>query len=280
MQFSGLLRWGLWSMLLCLFGCSSLHVDVAPSVDWNTVSDVTLLAPPKDPWLLAPKIRKQLQHMGMTVLEAGDGDPDLVVRFFTQEGPDLDVDGNMLTRLQSLHVQFVDPSNETVVAVVDYFYPDRSFATDKGVEAAFAGFYEKLQDGRAPQVESSSQPLSAPDLVSTSNDSTAKPGLTQPVEPLTPAPESARLPENMVPSEVEKNSLTQPLETAETAPVSVVETPETSLVPVLEKPETTPAPVLEKPKVRELESKTQSPWIPKFKSWGFEHWGEQSSDGY
>ncbi len=249
MHLSKMLRWGFWTLLVCLSGCSSMHVDVAPAVDWSNVSHIVLSAPAQDPWLLAPAIRKELQGMGMTVLAEGEGDPDLAIRFFAKEGPDLDANGNMLTRLQSLHVQFVDPATATVVAVADYFYSEGSSGPDKGVAAVFAKLREELNAGAASPLTTVTAPVTDP---------VPRQSVSQSVlESQSPPLEPARSP----------------------APVGSLEVESVSQTQALEPPVKTIAPVTDKAKARKIETKTESPWTPKFKSWGFENWGKQNSGG-
>ena len=63
------LQWAFILTAFSVFGCSSLHVDVAPTTDWHTVSSVTLQEPEGDPWQLTEAIRTELQGMGFTVLD-------------------------------------------------------------------------------------------------------------------------------------------------------------------------------------------------------------------
>lgn len=251
----------IWTLCLAAFlilGCSSLHVDVVPAVDWSTVSVVELQEPAHDPWLLTEAIRSQLQKMGMTVAAEENVAPDLLVRYFIQEGPDLNADGDLLTRLKSLHIQFVDPSTDQYVAVADYFYPDSDYEPVDGVVAAFSGLQQDIQAAGRKRVEPA--PLPAPQP---STDS------------VTEAPQQQAVPAEAgeQTSRAELDSGTE--DPAQSAAESAAGKPQST-----QQPSSTIAPATEKDSVRKVAPKTRSPWVPRFESWGFENWGEQDDDGY
>lgn len=250
--------WAFSLWLVCLPGCSSVHVDVAPTLDWTTLSDVVLQETTPDPWLLTPAIRQELQQMGLRVLEPGSSQPDLIIRFFFKEGPDLDANGNLSTRLQSLHVQFIDPENQNVVAVSDYFYPEQSSRPEAGVAIAFERLRETIQGRAAKPVPTVAAPVLSEATAPAPAEIPPVPQ-PQPDEPPRPAPETQRSPVVKVSS----------------PEVTVASKPQ--VVKPLEKPL---VPITDKAKVPEVETKTESPWVPKFHSWGFENWGEQRDDGY
>lgn len=247
-----IIRWFLIAWFVCLLGCSSLHVDSNPAFDWKTVSAVVLHAPEEDPWLLAPAIRAELQRMGYEVLAAGTGKPDLQVRYFFEEGPDLDTNGNLLTRIKSLHIQFVDPDTEKFVAVADYFYAEDSPAPLKGVAEAFAG----IRGGKPTPSKAVSQPVSPLLETSRQQQSTNDQQSSLPV-PHVAAPQATN----------DALLSSAPLEAATNNPMPQTEPQEEPLVPVTVKPKT-----------REIAPDTRNPWIPRLESWGFENWGEPSED--
>ncbi len=247
------LRWALYLMLFFVLGCSALHVDVVPTVDWSNVSDVKIQSPARDPWQLSPVIHNELEKMGFTVLTEENENPDLEVRFFSEEGPDLDANGNMYQRLKSVHIQFVDPVTETFVAVADYFYAENSPNPAEGVKTAFAELLDHIQADATAQ----SQPVSV-------TPNPAQTG-TKIVLPSQSRRDMTSSDEKLSPAGGSETSVSQELGTATQT------TGQSSR---------TPAPTLDKTDISEIKPKTQSPWIPRFKSWGFENWGKQTDDGY
>lgn len=258
MQTFKVLKWPLYLAVFLILGCSSLHVDVVPAVDWSAVSVVELQEPAHDPWLLTAAIRTQLHQMGLTVAAKENASPDLLVRYFVQEGPDLNADGDLLTRLKSLHIQFVDPSTDQYVAVADYFYPDSDYEPVDGVVAAFSGLQQDIQTAGSKQVE----PVPPP-APSSSVDSATEAPQQQPV-----AAEAGEQPPR-----ANQNPGTE--DPAQPAVESAA-----GLPPSTQQPSATVAPATEKDSIRKVAPKTRSPWVPRFESWGFENWGEQHDDGY
>lgn len=257
-----LTRSGWFICLLALFlsGCGSLHVDVAPTVDWDKVSRVALEEPGQDPWQLASAIRAHLQRMGLTVLTEDAADPDLRVRYFYQEGPDLNADGEVLTRLTSFHLQFVDPATDNFVAVADYFYADSESDPLAGVAHAFAG----LQQNKSVGDTSQDGPEPTPALGSEAEPAVAAP--SPPKRQVTAGSEAKALPERQDSS---PETLSQPTsKNADTEPSA-------------EQPQETLSPATDQASARKVKPQVKSPWIPRFESWGFENWGEQQhDDGY
>lgn len=80
-------------LLLALAGCSSLHSEVRPGFDWPAAANAVLQAPSQDPWQLVPVVQQELQGMNLVLRPPAFPDPDLIVRFSWQEGPDFTSDG-------------------------------------------------------------------------------------------------------------------------------------------------------------------------------------------
>lgn len=257
-----LTRSGWFICLLALFlsGCGSLHVDVGPTVDWDKVSRVALEEPDQDPWQLAGAIRTHLQRMGLTVLAEDAADPDLRVRYFYQEGPDLNADGEVLTRLTSFHLQFVDPTTDNFVAVADYFYADSDSEPLAGVANAFAGLQQNMSVGGTGQAGSEPTPALG---------SEAEPAVA------TPSPQQLQVPAGSeakaLPERQDSNPETLPQPTGKNAGAE----------PSAEQPPETLSPATDQASARKVKPQVKSPWVPRFESWGFENWGEkQHDDGY
>ena len=235
-----LLSSGLSLLLLCLVGCSSLHVKVDPNTKWDKVSTVTLQGPQQDPWQLRPAILTELQKMGLTVLPDEGSRPDLQVRFFFQQGRDMNEEGHLLNRLQSVHIQFAEPGAETFVAVADYFYADNSMTKpEMGVTAAFAQMRQDIHSGASPSARENQSSKKMKTTNESNNPPAAQSG---------GADQAAGSDEQGV--------------AAESAP------PVETIVPVTDNSSLD----------NSVQSKTRSPWIPKFKSWGFEEWGKENND--
>lgn len=276
-------------LAFCLAGCASLHVDIGPTVGWDEVSRVILQEPAEDSWQLSPAIRAELQDMGLTVLTDENVDPDLLVRFSYEEGPDLNPDGDLLTRLKSLHIQFVDPATDQNLAVVDYFYAQNQAEKPlDGVKAAFAGVRQDILTSAIAQP----QPAPAPVSQSSPDTPVATPAMPQKeaaaavVSPAT-APQSLVGSKSTTPSQRPAQESASPEQQSfHAAPVNrsvdqVRSTEEATGVtaPTVQAP-AKPVHDRVKPEMREIAPKTESPWIPRFQSWGFENWGEQPDDGY
>ena len=138
-----------YCLSLVLLGCASLHVDVAPTVDWGTITIVALQGPQPDPWQLTPAVKTELEAIGLQTSSSAT-DSDLLVRYSTQEGPDLNADGEVTTRLKSLHLQFIDPATESLVTAVDYFFPANGTVEPvAGVKEAFAGLRQHIRSNSA-----------------------------------------------------------------------------------------------------------------------------------
>ena len=143
-------RLGLLSSCLMIFfvltGCSSLHIDSSPSVDWSHVRVIEFQSPLQDPWELTQPIRSELKTMGFQLTDETNSHPDLILSYFTQEKPDLTAESEVVMRLKSLHIQFIDPETNTLVTAVDYFYPEvtQPLAPEAGVREAFSGLRQQI----------------------------------------------------------------------------------------------------------------------------------------
>ncbi|MBW2690020.1 MAG: hypothetical protein JRC99_08825 [Deltaproteobacteria bacterium] len=242
--------------------------------------------------------------MGLTVV-AEDDAGDLLVRFFFKEGPDLDADGDLLTRLKSFHVQFVAPDTEAFVAVADYFYADNlPVQVDESVAEVFAALRQDIlvEDTLQPEpaatatvpsptvpVEKNTAlprpnnkpvlktpvPLASPNEASdaTTQPTATAPSTTAPVEKNTALPQQNNKPvlKTRVPlasPNEASDATTQPTVKATNGPVST------------DQPAEMISPATDKSNARTITPKTQSPWIPRFDSWGFENWGKETDDIY
>ncbi len=252
---------------LCFFvffvitGCSSLHVDVSPSVDWSQVRVLQFQSPPEDLWNLNRTIKSELADMGFQVEETHPN-PDLLFSYFTQESPDLSVESQVLTRLKSLHVQFIDPSTKILVTTVDYFYPEVSSspAPDTGVKEVFSGLRQQIHK------ETNSQ----------SAVPAREQSQTVPAEPVVVDP----------PTQIQESQAAQQKSNSASATIlleeNTINNDQSELGKVVASPQEAAITVLKKPdnKSHQAVQKTRSPWLPKFKSWGFENWGGNSTDDY
>ncbi len=259
MDFFKIIRWGLCLLAACSFGCAAVNVDVGSTIDWSKVSTVTLQPPTEDPWQLAPEIRNELQQTGFTVLATNDTSADLLVRYFTKEGPDLNSDGDLLTRLKSFHVQFVDPATNENVAVVDYFYADTmADPADDSVSLAFAELRRDIQAGRSVTTPAAPTQVAAPEPA---------PAVAEPSQPQVEAttPQQDPQPAQVAPAEI----TVQPAVTPNEAP-AVAEQTAVSVTPAV-------IPTIEKEEARKITPRTESPWVPRFHSWGFEDWGDDET---
>lgn len=264
---SKVLRWGLCLLAFCFFGCSAVNVDIGSTVDWSKVSSVALQPQQEDPWQLAPEIRAELQKMGLTVLAEDDATADLLVRFFFKEGPDLNADGDLLTRLKSFHIQFVDPATETFVAVADYFYADSlSDQTGESVEEAFAALRQDIQAGSSPQR------APTPNAAIKTAPIAPQPQVVSPVATPRPSPQPDE------PVIAHKDS--PPAQDSQTTVPAEALTEATDSPRAAEQPPEAIVPEIDKSKARKIAPRTASPWVPRFDSWGFENWGDQPDDGY
>lgn len=244
---------------LALGGCSSLHVDVSPTVDWSRVKVIEFQDPPQDPWGLTLPIKLELSAMGFQVEESSPN-PDLLFSYFTQESPDLTVESKVITRLKSLHVQFIDPATKTLVTAADYFYPEVSSpsAPDMGVKELFLGLRQQIQ------TEIKSQPETANNVPSTN----------VPVEQVSasPSPQSQKPQAQQLQPESTQNQNKREVSgtnVSQSKPVEKKELSREAATTVLEKPDR---------KSDQAVQQTRSPWVPKLKSWGFEEWGKDSDD--
>ena len=153
----------LYLLLFLLFGCSSLQVGTSQDFTWQGVSGVSLIRPSHDPWELTPVIKSELAAMGIE--SAVDmTDADLLATFTTEESPDLTSEGEIITRLQSLHIRFLDPVSRDAVAVLDYFYPlAGQIDPAAGVRELFAVVkQERPPADTARQAEAVSAPQQSP----------------------------------------------------------------------------------------------------------------------
>ena len=252
---------------LCLFisfvmaGCSSLHVDISPAVDWNHVREIGFQSPLQDPWQLTQSIRSELKDMGFQVEET-PANPDLLFSYFTQESPDLTEEGEVFLRLKSLHIQFIDPATKALVTAVDYFYPEipNSSPPEMGVKEVFSGLQQQIH-----------KEISSQSAVPARKPSQTAPTGSVVVDPPTQIEKSQteRLRSNVAPTTIEpeeKPTNNDPSELSKTvAP-----------------PQETATTVLKKPDSKSLQAIQQihSPWVPRFKSWGFENWEQDPMDDY
>ena len=253
------LQWISCLLSLALCGCAAVNVDINEQVAWDQVAIVVLQPPPADPWQLTPAIEEELRAMGLEVAATGAATPDLLVRFFVEEGPDLNAEGDLLSRLQSVHVQFLDPVSKENLAVVDYFYPaDGLTGAREGVKEAFTelrrevrtarGAVEPVGQSEAPTAPEPRKPVPATDRSNTEDAASTRPAPSGPGQ-LRQGMEVPALRENSAPA------------------------------PASEGTEITPE--TDKSAAKPVTPQTRSPWIPRFKSWGFENWGEEETvDGY
>jgi len=259
---SKLSRLSTCTSLLIVFimtGCSSLHVDISPSVDWGHVRVIEFQSPPLDSWELTQPIKAELKAMGFQIEET-HANPDLLFSYFTQDSPDLTVESEILTRLKSLHVQFTDPTTTSLVAAIDYFYPEGTpqSAPEAGVKEVFAGLQRQIHK----EINSQSEP---PTMLPTQTLS-ATPVDAAPPQQIQVSP-TEKLKSNSAPSNNEKevNATNNDMSKLDT---KVEPSPEAATT-VLKKPDKKSYPPVQK---------NSSPWLPKFKSWGFEDWGQDSED--
>jgi hypothetical protein len=255
---------GLFALLLLVVGCSQLHTDVRSSYRWAEVSAVGFEAPDRDPWNLAPVVRTELEAMGYAVVAPGGAGQELLVRFSTQDGPDFTSDGVLVTRPKSLHVKLIDPRSQALVGVADYFLRSSEDPVE-GMRAALAGLQDALRSAARPsQVRPVAVPSTAPAAAQSA------PAAALPVQPQVVAP----------PSQPAVKPAAQPATTTAAAPTSSAVTPaplvtsESAASPA-QSPGETQAPaetVVEEEAV--IRSQEQSPWVPRFKSWGFDEWGK------
>ena len=248
---------GLCALLLFVVSCSQLHTEVRGGYRWAEVSAIGFEAPSRDPWNLAPVVRAELEAMGYAVAAPGAAGQDLLVRFSTQDGPDFTSDGVLVTRPKSLHVKLVDPRSQALVGVADYFLRS-SEAPDAGMRAALAGLRDAMRSATRP---------------GPARPAAATPATVRPV----PAAGSPVQPQAIVPP-------AQPAGSPATPPVATATAPPRPATPAAVEPAVlspalpsaeAPAPVEtvveEGPVIR---SREQSPWVPRFKSWGFDEWGK------
>ena len=231
--------------LLTLTGCSTVHVDVSRDLDWNRINSVALEAPDADPWQLAPLIAEELRDQGFTVVSAEVQSGDLLLRYATREKPDLDAEGNFSERLESVHLQFLDPATGKRRAVIDYFYPttDGSHSIADGIEEALAD----LRNAGPAQKTSSKQPATAP-APSPASAASTKGG------PEENSPASMTEQATALPPEARTESSEPAADEATPVPTSAVEA-----------------------SGEEPRPQTRSPWIPRFHSWGFDDWGDDEA---
>lgn len=234
-------------LLLGFSGCASVHVDVNPNLDWAKVKTLALQEPAEDRWGLTPLMVTELRQQGFAVIQGSESEADLLLRYQTKAKPDLDAEGNVSERLESVHLQFLDPASDKRQAVIDYFYPtsDSSHSIADGIQAALAGL---RQAHPAPQSASKPDNPTAkkhsPAVVSTQ----VRPGADVAEQPGQPTNRSTA-----APSENSKPAADQSGVKHSTA----VESP-----------------------THEPQPQTRSPWIPRFKSWGFDNWGEEEETSF
>lgn len=232
-------------MLLLTVGCSPLHTEIKPGYRWTEVSTVFLHEPDHDPWGLTVVVRQELQAMGYALASPGTGSRDLIVRFSTQDGPDFTSEGVLVTRPKSLHVQFVDPDTDALVAVADYFLRS-SEDPAIGMKTALAGLHQRLLTSNANVPASLHKQAQTP----------IRPAVAEDAQP--PATPTAAVP------------LADPGE----VPALSAESERTTAIP--EETPTGPAEpgITVKEAEPEIRSLERSPWVPRLKSWGFEDWGK------
>ncbi len=236
-------------LILLLSGCSAVQVAGTTRVDWRQVSLVSLEAPAADPWQLTPLIKAELAELGFK--PAGPGDKaDLLARFTTVAGPDLTADSKIVTRLHSLHIEFLNPQNRTIVTAIDYFSPNGvdQPVPASGVKEAFA----ELRQDIAAQQEASPAPASA---AVTAPPAVQRPeAATPPMPPATPSSTDQSVASDATQSAAKINPPTAEKAAPQTRATSETQEP--------------------------LPRKNRSPWLPKFQSWGVEHWGDAADSGY
>jgi hypothetical protein len=258
--------WLFGLLALIAAGCSPLHTQARPGFDWTAASDIVLHSPASDPWGLVAQTQQELQGMGYVLQPPTAPDPDLVIKFSWQEGPDFTSDGTLVNRPKSLHLQFVDPCSGALVAVVDYFLRS-SEEPAAGLKAAFAGLRRELQASRSAStlparvlvpapVQPPTQPVEVP-AAEPATGMTATPAATVVSEKS--ADRAAPLPVPSVPQQTAPPPNSPPLPAPQPASQPLGEVDES---PRVEAPE---------PIIKPME---RSPWLPKFKSWGFEEWGK------
>lgn len=259
MSVTNFLQWILCLLLLAVGGCAAVNVDIDEQIAWDQIEIAVLQPPPTDPWQLTPAIEEELRAMGLEVAATGAAKPDLLVRFFVEEGPDLNAEGDLLSRLQSVHVQFLDPISKENLAVVDYFYPaDGLTGAREGVKEAFAELRREVRTARSV------------------------------VEPVAPA-EAPPVPEPRQPIPATGQAHAEEAKSTPPAPSGPGQARQGMDVPALrEKQDSAPtsdgaeiAPATDRSEAQPVSPQTHSPWVPRFESWGFENWGKEPDvEGY
>lgn len=247
-------------IFLIVTGCSSLHIDISPAVDWSRVRVVEFQSPLQDSWELTQPIKSELITMGFQITEKTNTSPDLIFSYFTQEKPDLTAESKVVTRLKSLHVQFIDPAKKTLVTAVDYFYPEGTnpSAPVSGVKEVFSGLRQQINK----EINAQSQ---VPEMVRTQ-----------------PLPAALVV----VPPKYIQGSQTEQLKTES---LSIEIKPEENVAnnnqsafveTVVPRSEAITDLTKSDKKDRQPVQQTRSPWLPKLRSWGFDTWGQDSVSDY
>ncbi len=248
----------LLGLLALLAACSQTHSEIRAGYRWSELSRIAVAEPPADRWGLTPVLRQELAAAGYRLVTADSGSPQVVARFTTEEGLDFTSEVELVTRPKVIHLQLADAASGKVVLLVDYFLRSAENPA-AAMRAAVADLQEQIRTAAAapgkPRVASPAAPKVTPSAAPV-----AVPAPSAPIAaPLSPVAE-------------------QPVPAPGAVATPVVE-PLAAPTPA-EAPPFTPAPaetaVEAGPAEEEapLVPRSQSPWTPRFKSWGTEEWGK------
>lgn len=242
----------LLALLTVLAACSQTHSEIRAGYRWSELTRIAVAEPPADPWGLTPVLRQELTAAGYRLVAADSGRPQVVARFTTEEGLDFTSEVELVTRPKVIHLQFVDAGSGKIVVLVDYFLRSAENPA-AAMRVAVADLQEQIRTAAAAPGRAAAKPPVSPAAIAPAAALPAVPAAVPtpaapPVVPVPPAPAPA--------------AVSVPVAPPVAAPQPVVE-PAVEAEPEEEAP---------------LVPRSQSPWTPRFKSWGSEEWGKARAE--
>lgn len=137
-------------------GCSMLQSEVQPGLDGSRYEAVVVQGPQPDPWRLEDAARDSLLSLGYRVLEAPESQAQGVIRVSSEDRPDINEDGKVISRPKSVQVDLLEAGSQALLARTVYTLPSTLEIT-AGVRIAINKLHADMHRSK-PQKASQVQP--------------------------------------------------------------------------------------------------------------------------
>ena len=137
-------------------GCSTLQSEIQPGLDRSRYETLVVQGPQPDPWRLEDAARESLLSLGYRVLEAPASQAQGVIRVSSEDRPDINEDGKVISRPKSVQVDLLEVGSQALLARTVYTLPS-TLDVAAGVRIAINKLHADMHRSK-PQKASQVQP--------------------------------------------------------------------------------------------------------------------------